>query len=96
MLYDKGKQHSNGCQILNKIRKDLAQIKLTMKKSKVMLTMNKAQRKINRNEKVNDRTKDKALRYLTGHYENLSVHGYQASVRHQDKLKLLKFPARIG
>ena len=47
-----------------------------MKKSKVMLTMNKAQRKINRNEKVNDRTKDKALRYLTGHYENLSVHGY--------------------
>ena len=24
MLYDKGKQHSNGCQILNKIRKDLA------------------------------------------------------------------------
>ena len=39
---------------------------------------------------MNDRTKAEALRYLTGHYENLSGHYHKAPVKHQDKLKLLK------
>ena len=34
--------------------------------------------------------------YLTDHYENLSGHDYQALVKHQDKLKLLKFSAQPG
>ena len=45
---------------------------------------------------MNDRIKDKALRYLAGHYEQFSGHNYYAPVKQQDKLKLLKVSARPG
>ena len=37
---------------------------------------------------MNHQTKDKAMKYLTGHY-----HEFWATVKHQDKLKLIKFSA---